>query len=53
MTELERASAEHTEAVSARTKASETSEDAAEAKMEDVLRGLERGLPGSSGEKAE
>ena len=52
LTELERASAEYTEAVSARTKAeaalatSEAAEDAAEAKLEAVLRGLERGQPG-------
>ena len=42
LTELERASAEYTEAVSARTKA-EAAEDAAEAKLEAVLRGLEGG----------
>ena len=48
LTELERASAEYTEAVSARTKA-EAAEDAAEAKLEAVLRGLERGQPGPSG----
>ena len=59
LTELERASAEYTEAVSARTKAeaalatSEAAEDAAEAKLEAVLRGLERGQPGPSGVKAE
>ena len=59
LTELERASAEYMEAVSARTKAeaalstSEAAEDAAEAKLEAVLRGLERGRPGSSGVKAE
>ena len=59
LTELERASAEYMEAVSARTKAeaarstSEAAEDAAEAKLEAVLRGLERGQPGSSGVKAE
>ena len=59
LTELERASAEYTQAVSARTKAeaalstSEAAEDAAEAKLEAVLRGLERGQPGSSGVKAE
>ena len=47
LTELERASAEYTEAVSARTKA-EAAEDAAEAKLEAVLRGLERGQPGPS-----
>ena len=53
LTELERASAEYIEAVSARTKAeaalstSEAAEDAAEAKLEAVLRGLERGQPGS------
>ena len=52
LTELERASAEYTEAVSARTKA-EVAEDAAEAKLEVVLRGLERGQPGPSGVKAE
>ena len=58
LTELERASAEYTEAVSARTKAeaalatSEAAEDAAEAKLEAVLRGLERGQPGPSGVKA-
>ena len=52
LTELERASAEYTEAVSARTKA-EAAEDAAEAKLEAVLRGLERGQPGPSGVKAE
>ena len=51
LTELERASAEYTEAVSARTKA-EAAEDAAEAKLEAVLRGLERGQPGPSGVKA-
>ena len=45
LTELERASAEYTEAVSARTKA-EAAEDAAEAKLEAVLRGLECGSPG-------
>ena len=39
LTELERASAEYAEAVSARTKA-EAAEDAAEAKLEAVLRGL-------------
>ena len=50
LTELERASAEYTEAVSARTKA-EAAEDAAEAKLEAVLRGLERGQPGPSGVK--
>ena len=48
LTELERASAEYTEAVSARTKA-EAAEDAAEAKLEAVLRELERGQPGPSG----
>ena len=59
LTELERASAAYTQAVSARTKAevalstSEAAEDAAEAKLEAVLRGLERGQPGSSGAKAE
>ena len=59
LTELERASAEYMEAVSARIKAeaalstSEAAEDAAEAKLEAVLRGLERGQPGSSGVKAE
>ena len=59
LTELERASAEYMEAVSARTKAeaalstSEAAEDAAEAKLEAVLRGLERGQAGSSGVKAE
>ena len=59
LTELERASAEYTEAVSARTNAeaalatSEAAEDAAEAKLEAVLRGLERGQPGPSGVKAE
>ena len=59
LTQLERASAEYMEAVSARTKAeaalstSEAAEDAAEAKLEAVLRGLERGQPGSSGVKAE
>ena len=52
LTELERASAAYTQAVSARTKA-EAAEDAAEAKLEAVLRGLERGQPGSSGVKAE
>ena len=52
LTELERASAEYTEAVSARTKA-EAAEDAAEAKLEAVLRGLERSQPGPSGVKAE
>ena len=52
LTELERASAEYTEAVSARTKA-EAAEDAAEAKLEAVLRGLECGHPGPSGVKAE
>ena len=57
LTELERASAEYTEAVSARTNAeaalatSEAAEDAAEAKLEAVLRGLERGQPGPSGVK--
>ena len=57
--ELERASAAYTQAVSARTRAeaalsaSESAEDAAEAKLEAVLRGLERGQPGSSGVKAE
>ena len=51
LTELERASAEYTEAVSARTKA-EAAEDAAEAKLEAVLRELERGQPGPSGVKA-
>ena len=51
-TELERASAEYSEAVSARTKA-EAAEDAAEAKLEAVLRELERGQPGPSGVKAE
>ena len=40
LTELERASAEYTEAVSACTKA-EAAENAAEAKLEAVLRGLE------------
>ena len=59
LTELERASAEYTQAVSARTKAeaalstSEAAEDDAEANLETVLRGLERGQPGSSGVKAE
>ena len=59
LTELERASAAYTQAVSARTRAeaalstSEAAEDAAEAKLEAVLRGLERGQPGSSGAKAE
>ena len=59
LTELERASAEYTEAVSARTKAeaalatSEAAEDAAEAKLQAVLRGLERSQPGPSGVKAE
>ena len=59
LTELERASAAYTQAVCARTKAeaalstSEAAEDAAEAKLEAVLRGLERGQPGSSGVKAE
>ena len=59
LTELERASAEYTQAVSARTKAeaalltSEAAEDAAEAKLEAVLRGLERGQPGASGVKTE
>ena len=49
LTELERASAEYTEAVSARTKAeadlatSEAVEDAAEARLEAVMRGLEGG----------
>ena len=52
LTELERASAAYTQAVSARTRA-EAAEDAAEAKLEAVLRGLERGQPGSSGAKAE
>ena len=50
LTELERASAEYMEAVSARTKA-EAAEDAAEAKLEAVLRGLERGQAGPSGVK--
>jgi len=51
LTELERASAEYAEAVSARTKA-EAAEDTAEAKLEAVLRGLERGQqPGPSGLK--
>ena len=55
LTELERASAAYTQAISARTKAeaalstSEAAEDAAEAKLEAVLRGLERGQPGPSG----
>ena len=59
LTELERASAGYMETVSARTKAeaalstSEAAEDAAEAKLEAVLRGLERAQPGSSGVKAE
>ena len=59
LTELERASAEYTEAVSARIKAeaafatSEAAEDAAEANLEAVLRGLERSQPGPSGVKAE
>ena len=59
LTELEHASAEYTEAVSARTKAeaalatSEAAEDAAEAKLQAVLRGLERSQPGPSGVKAE
>ena len=52
LTELERASAAYTQAVSA-TRAAEAAEDAAEAKLEAVLRGLERGQPGSSGVKAE
>ena len=49
LTELERASAEYTEAVSARTKAeaalatSEAAEDAAEARLEAVMLGLEGG----------
>ena len=49
LTELERASAEYTEAVSARTKAEaalatlEAAEDAAEARLEAVMLGLERG----------
>ena len=47
---LERASAEYKEAFSARTKA-EAAEDAAEAKLEAVLRELERGQPGPSGVK--
>ena len=57
LTELERASAEYTGAVSARTKAeaalatSEAAEDAAEAQLEAVLRELERGQPGPSGVK--
>jgi hypothetical protein len=52
--ELDRASFVYREAVSARTKAeaalsaSEVAEDAAEAKLEAVLRALERGQPGSS-----
>ena len=50
LTELERASAEYTEAVSARTKA-EAAGDAAEAKLEAVLRELERGQPGPAGVK--
>jgi hypothetical protein len=50
LTELERASAEYTGAVSARTKA-EAAEDAAEAQLEAVLRELERGQPGPSGVK--
>jgi len=52
LTELESASSGYMEAVSARTKA-EAAEDAAEAKLEAVLRALERGQPGSSGVKAE
>ena len=52
LTELERASAAYTQAVSA-TRAAEAAEDAAEAKLEAVLRGLERGQAGSSGVKAE
>ena len=52
LTELERASAAYTQAVSA-SRAAEAAEDAAEAKLEAVLRGLERGQPGSSGVKAE
>ena len=53
--ELDRASAEYTEAVSARTKAeaalstSEAAEDTAGAKLEAVLHALERGQPGVSG----
>ena len=59
LTELESASSGYMEAVSARTKAeaalanTEAAEDAAEAKLEAVLRTLERGQPGSSGVKAE
>merc|ERR1740136_347124 len=59
LTELESASSGYMEAVSARTKAevalanTEAAEDAAEAKLEAVLRALERGQPGSSGVKAE
>ena len=52
LTELESASSGYMEAVLARTKA-EAAEDAAEAKLEAVLRALERGQPGSSGVKAE
>ena len=52
MTELERASSGYKEAASERTKA-EAAEDAAEARLEAVLRALERGQPGSSGVKAE
>jgi len=52
LTELERASGAYTQAVYVRTRA-EAGEDAAEAKLEAVLRGLERGQPGSSGVKAE
>lgn len=54
LTELDCASFDYREAVSARTKAeaalsaSEVVEDAAEAKLEAVLRVLERGQPGSS-----
>ena len=52
LTELERASAAYTQAVSA-SRAAEAAEDAAEAKLEAVLRGLEQGQPRSSGVKAE
>eukprot|EP00964_Phaeocystis_antarctica_P014701 scaffold8123_cov66-Phaeocystis_antarctica.AAC.10 len=54
LTELDCASFDYREAVSARTKAeaalsaSEAAEDAEEAKLEAVLRALERGQPGSS-----
>ena len=54
LTELERASAEYTEAVSARTKAeaalatSEAAEDAAEAKLEAVLQPCSPGLRAAS-----